>query len=338
MPRHERRQHFRMEDDVYFNYRIVDPDDIYSDRVFIDKPDGKNGQKYLEVSRYFQDIDCKIDFLSLQMLITGAVQMHKVSISLGGMSFKTQEFIKEKTNLKIVLYTKPKMIPIILDATSVYSEYQNEYEYRTAVEFTGLTAEQKQLLSQHLLSQQRKYPSDTGITQELNDIKRLLANNHLKGKKLLDEANSIFIALTNRPHQQTRLNWLASELANKCYQKYSKKYFAHCSKAIEKQLLYSDWRHASWYRKTLQTLSCGYLRVPQHTDINQIKINIDFNSDEFQSHVIQLNFLPPSIFDNLGEPQSSRLKEFLFANLGLEPQNAVVSVKKIIDDKIMTVA
>jgi hypothetical protein len=185
MPIHERRQHFRIEDYLYFNYRVMEPGEMCSDRAVVDELLGKNGQRYLEASHYFQNIDyelaeltqaialkdpalahylnllnTKIDYLSRQMLMTNTIQMRKVNISLGGMAFKTAELIKEKTNLKMVIYTKPKMIPIILEATVVYSQYQGEHHYRTAVAFNGLTDEQEQILSQHILLGQVKTRSD----------------------------------------------------------------------------------------------------------------------------------------------------------------------------------
>ncbi|MDR3443466.1 MAG: PilZ domain-containing protein [Legionella sp.] len=185
MPIHERRQHFRIEDHVYFNYRIMKPGEICSDRAVSDELLGKNSQRYLEASHYFQNIDyelaeltqaialkdpalvhylnllnSKIDYLSRQMLMTNTVQMHKVNISLGGMAFKTPELLKEHTNLKMVIYTKPRMIPIIVEATVVYSQYQDEHHYRTAVTFNNLTEEQEQILSQHILLGQAKMRSD----------------------------------------------------------------------------------------------------------------------------------------------------------------------------------
>ncbi len=185
MPIHERRQHFRVEDHIYFNYRVMEPGELCPDRAVVDQLLGKNGQRYLEAAHYFQEIDyelaeltqvialkeptiahylnllnAKIDYLSRQMLMTNTIQLRKVNISLGGMAFKTPELIKEKTLLKLVIYTKPKMIPIIVEGTVVYSQYQSEHNYRTAVSFNGLTNEQEQILSQHILLAQAKHRSD----------------------------------------------------------------------------------------------------------------------------------------------------------------------------------
>jgi hypothetical protein len=185
MPVHERRQHFRVDDHIYFDYRIISPGEFCYDLSISNQLLGENGQKYMEASQYFQNIDyelaeltqalaikepaiahylnllnAKIDYLSRHMMMSNKLQMRKVNLSLGGMAFKTTEQIKDKTNLKIVIYTKPKMVPIIIDAVVVYSQFQGENRYRTAVSFTQLTAEQEQLLSQHILQAQVKNQAD----------------------------------------------------------------------------------------------------------------------------------------------------------------------------------
>lgn len=185
MPIHERRQHFRIEDRLYFNFRILEAGESLSDRAVLDELLGNSGQKYIETSQYFQDLDyelteltqaiamkepviahylnllnSKIDYMVRQMIMDQTIKMRKVNISLGGMAFKANNHIKEKTELKMLIYTKPKMIPLILDATVVYSQFQGEMTYRTAVTFKNLTQEQEQLLSQHILMCQMKNTSD----------------------------------------------------------------------------------------------------------------------------------------------------------------------------------
>lgn len=185
MPVHERRQHFRIDDRIYFDYRILAPGEFCSDMAITNQLLGENGKKFMEAAQYFQNIDnelaeltkeiagseptlahylnllnSKIDYLSRQVLMTGNVELHKVNISLGGMAFKTEEQAKENSHVKIVIYTKPKMTPIVLDARVVYSQFQGEAHYRTSVAFNGLTHEQEQLLSQHILLAQIKSRSD----------------------------------------------------------------------------------------------------------------------------------------------------------------------------------
>lgn len=181
MPLHERREHFRIDDHVYFDYRVVGVGQFYSDLSLKNELLGEKGQLYMEMANYFQDIEyelaeltqtlsvkepalahylnllnAKIDYVSKQIMLGSKIQMHKVNLSLGGMSFQTPEQIKEKSRLKIILYTKPKMTPILVDAQVVFCQYQKDGSYRIAVAFENLTMEQEQLLSQHILLVQVK--------------------------------------------------------------------------------------------------------------------------------------------------------------------------------------
>lgn len=185
MPVHERRQHFRVEDHIYFDYKIIEMGGICSDKTITEDLLGQNGQRYLETTQYFQSVDyeltsltrnlalqdaalahylnllnSKIDYLARHLFIGDKVHLRKVNISLGGMSFNAKERIKEKTHLKIVIYTKPRMIPILIDGVSIYSQFMNGSSYRTAIQFDPLTAEQEQLLSQHIMQAQTKCRAD----------------------------------------------------------------------------------------------------------------------------------------------------------------------------------
>lgn len=185
MPVHERRQHFRIEDQVYFDYKVIPSGEICSDKAITEDLLGQNGRRYLETTQYFQSLDyelseltqslalqepalahylnlvnAKIDYLARHLLIGDKINLRKVNISLGGMAFKTNERLKEKTRIKIIIYTKPKMLPIVVDAFVMYSQFHNENQYRTAVQFEDLDAEQEQLLSQHIILAQAKCRAD----------------------------------------------------------------------------------------------------------------------------------------------------------------------------------
>jgi hypothetical protein len=180
MPVHERRQHFRIEDQIYFDYKLIEAGSVYSDKQITEDLLGQSGKRYLETNQYFQSLDyelaeltqslamkepaiahylnlinAKIEYLARHLLIGEKIHLRKVNISLGGMAFKTKERIKEKTRVKIVIYTKPKMLPIIINAVVVYSQFHNETQYHTAVQFEGLDREQEQLLSQHIMIAQQ---------------------------------------------------------------------------------------------------------------------------------------------------------------------------------------
>ncbi|KTD19036.1 PilZ domain-containing protein [Legionella jordanis] len=185
MPVHERRQHFRIEDQIYFEYRLIEGEEIFSDKSLTEELLGQSGKQYLETTQYFQSLDyelseltqslalkdpaiahylnllnAKIEHLARHLMIGDKIQLRKVNISLGGMSFKTKERVKERSHMKILIYTKPKMLPVIVDAVVVYSQFHNENHYRTAVQFEGLSNEQEILLSQHIMIAQSKCRAD----------------------------------------------------------------------------------------------------------------------------------------------------------------------------------
>lgn len=187
MTTQERRQHFRIEDQIYFEYKILEPGNCYSDQSLTDELLGQAGQRYLETSRYFQSLDyelaeltqsiglkepalahylnllnAKIDHLTRYLTMGEKTELRKVNISLGGMAFKSREKIHEKTYLKVVIYTKPKMVPIVVNAMVVYSEPTEPAQYRTAIQFENMTSEQEQLLSQHIMyAQVQNHPIDS---------------------------------------------------------------------------------------------------------------------------------------------------------------------------------
>lgn len=186
MPVNERRQHFRIEDQIYFEYKILEPGNCYSDKSISDDLLGQGGQRYLEAMQYFQSLDyelsqltqslamkepavahylnlinAKIDYLVRNLTIGEKIRLKKVNISLGGMSFKSKQKIKEKTRLKVVIYTKPKMVPILINAVVVYSQYLSPTFHRTAIQFESLTYEQEQLLSQHIMHAQVQSRTDS---------------------------------------------------------------------------------------------------------------------------------------------------------------------------------
>lgn len=182
---HERRQHFRVDDQVYFDFRFLKPGEMTFDKSITQQLLGVNGIRFMDAVQYFESIDkelsgltqqigikepavahylnllnTKIDFISRQLFMGGKIHLRKVNLSLGGMTFHVMDKLEERTPLKMVIYTKPKMIPIIVDARVVYSKLERDNQFRTAVEFYALNAEQEQLLSQHIMLSQFKQRDD----------------------------------------------------------------------------------------------------------------------------------------------------------------------------------
>jgi hypothetical protein len=114
MPLQEQRETFRVDDIIYFDYKIINVPDkqlATDEDVF-----GPAGQKYLETSQNLQNIDAeiaeltsavalkdptiahffnllnsKIEFLSRMVLLENKLKFHEVNLSLGGMAFNVEK-------------------------------------------------------------------------------------------------------------------------------------------------------------------------------------------------------------------------------------------------------
>jgi len=153
-----------------------------------------------------------------------------------------------------------------------------------------------------------------GIQDDVAKINNII-NSKLKGPALINEANVIFKKLSESKTKEPRLSRLAEQLAEKCFKEGSFIYFSKISKAIETALLKEDWGKASWYRKMFHILSFGFYRIPRYNSVNSIKIDLNFNSEEFQMHFCQLEYTHQSVIKRLGATQAANFSMFIYANL-----------------------
>lgn len=172
----ERRHHIRVEDQVYFDFKIIEPGNYQSNRSIQEELLGKNSQRYLEITQHFQNIEyelsqvaqnlsrkdanlahylnlvnSKIDFLAKNFLLQDETKLKSVNLSLGGIAFKTIQKVKETSLVKLVIYVKPDMVPLLLDGVVIYSRYVEKYCYKTAIQFQNMTKGQEQLLATHIM-------------------------------------------------------------------------------------------------------------------------------------------------------------------------------------------
>ncbi len=186
MPVNERRQHFRIDDKVYMDYRVISASEMQTDEYIEKDLMGHSNQRYLETTRYFEEIDrelaqvsqtlalteptiahylnlinAKVDYISRHLLIGESISLQNVNLSLGGMRFTCHDQISTGKLLKIVLYTKPKMIPIVLNATCVSSNRFKNSFHKISCQFKAMTLEQEQLLAQHIMHAQIKEKADS---------------------------------------------------------------------------------------------------------------------------------------------------------------------------------
>lgn len=178
----DRRQHDRVDDQLYFDYRIFQSDSYQSEHDLINELLGPDNQQYIETSEYFSDIEAemkhltqdialntpsiahylnlinaKVDFLLRQLLISKKIDLIPVSLSLGGISFRATHKISRHTRAKLLIYTKPKMIPIITNGICLHCHGQKDAHYQITMKFEHLDNHQEQLLSQHILLAQVRY-------------------------------------------------------------------------------------------------------------------------------------------------------------------------------------
>ncbi|CAM2940933.1 protein kinase domain containing protein [Legionella steigerwaltii] len=154
-----------------------------------------------------------------------------------------------------------------------------------------------------------------GITHELNEINELLRTEKLVDSEFLEQANTIFVAISERNPSEPRLNRVAEKLAIKCYTNYSEHYFSKISQEIEDALSDQDWNYAPWWRQAIHIFSLGHFRIERITKVEEIKINLDYNDPVFRSHLIQFEFLPAEALENLGVIEGNNLKNYFIEHL-----------------------
>lgn len=171
----EGRPYFRTKDEVYYGYELIQENPFVSNDPFSDKLVRYDSSEEFEMLQYLKSIDrelvnlyrsladdhpalgqylkllnTKIDHLAERLVGKANTQSRKVNLSLNGMSFKTEKRIREKTLMKLIIYTKPNLLPIVVKAKVIYSQFHTKNHYHTAVEFESLTEEQADLLSHHI--------------------------------------------------------------------------------------------------------------------------------------------------------------------------------------------
>lgn len=172
----ERRQSFRIEDDVYLDYRLLDADTSAESSIDADIAGVCRGLMQLrelnvqaghalanirkqnsEIAHYLSILDKKIETLA-QM--TGAVGMGHdirpethVNIGSGGMAFTAKEPLQKGQRLALKLVLFPSHLCIQATATVVYSK-ESDGNFWTGLNFDPLPEHEQDALIRHLLEKQ----------------------------------------------------------------------------------------------------------------------------------------------------------------------------------------
>lgn len=174
----ERRQSFRIEDEVYLDYRLLQDGEMPEDGDEHDMTRICQGlmqlrelnvqaghalagirKQHSELAHYLGLIDKKIEILA-QM--TGAIGMGRnitpstrVNIGSGGMAFTTPEPLTKGSRLALKLVLFPSHLCLQLVATVAYSQPGGDHQgCWTGVEFEPLPEHENDALIRHLLEKQ----------------------------------------------------------------------------------------------------------------------------------------------------------------------------------------
>lgn len=175
----EKRQFFRIEQDVIFNFRLVSSDNVLHNRpeqhfehsetlcLFseLQHIDSNNAQLLESIkhkdplmAEYLNTINQKIDLVCQQVLATQSsvhdMENGRVDISQGGLAFNCDHSIGVESWVAVKLIFLPCYAGIISYGQVTRSTLQADGSYLIGVRFHNLTAEQSKLIAKQIFSTQ----------------------------------------------------------------------------------------------------------------------------------------------------------------------------------------
>jgi len=175
----EKRQFFRIQQDVIFNYCAVSNDNVVHNRpeqhfehtetlcLFSEFQQlDTSGQPLLEgikkesplIANYLENINQKLNLLCQQTLSHQSsihdIDGGKVDISQGGLAFNCDTVLGVESWLAIKLIFLPSYTGIISYAQVTRNAVQADGSYLVGVRFHGLTEEQSKIIAKQILSSQ----------------------------------------------------------------------------------------------------------------------------------------------------------------------------------------
>lgn len=176
----EKRQYFRIQQDVIFDYRAVSTDDVshISAEQHFDHANAlglisqfqqldNDSHKLLEsiqhenpsVAAYLGILNQKLNRLSQQLLANEAVSAHdsesgRIDLSLGGVGFSTIEHLGVESWFAVKLVFLPSYVGLVTYAQVTRCEPQIDGSYLIGARFHQLNEEQQRILSRQVLQSQ----------------------------------------------------------------------------------------------------------------------------------------------------------------------------------------
>ncbi len=179
----ERREFFRIEDEVVLSYRVTGeeeldalirnlregmPNRFSASANFMATSRQMNGLlrkihgQTPDLARYLEALDRKLNMLA-QLFVVEEIEHNdqptrEVSLSAGGMSFQARGPLVVGDHLEVKLVLFPSLTGILTVGSVVYCEKlpqaDAEFPYRVAVEFSSLQDNERDLLVKHILNKQ----------------------------------------------------------------------------------------------------------------------------------------------------------------------------------------
>jgi len=181
----ERREYFRIDDEVALDYRPIDEADIdaLSDRIHARFPDRftvassftatsrqmtqalhKVQNQSPELVRCLQAIDQKLNMLA-QLFVSEEMHLdqqptREVNLSAGGLAFRSQHEIRTGSLLEMRIVLFPSLIGILTLSRVIHcepiSDTNVDFPWQVAVNFEQLRERDRELLVRHVMAKQTR--------------------------------------------------------------------------------------------------------------------------------------------------------------------------------------
>ena len=178
----EKRQYFRIQQDVIFNFKCVNTDavsHISADQHFdhsgalglasqfqqMDNDSSKLlkdiKQDNIAVADYLDMLNRKMNLLAQQMLVNEAVSAHdsdsgRIDLSQGGIGFISSHSIGIESWLAVKLIFTPSYVSLLSYAQVTRNQAQNDDCYLIGARFHQLNDEQQRILARQVMQTQRQ--------------------------------------------------------------------------------------------------------------------------------------------------------------------------------------
>ena len=179
----ERREYFRIDDEVVLEYRAIRDEDVEPlvERIQAGVPDRftaassfaatsrqmsqvihKVQNQSPELARCLRTIDQKLNILA-QLFVTEEIQIEQhpaqeVNLSAGGLAFRSQEAIAEGTLLEMRMVLFPSLIGILNVSRVLHCERLSDgdaqFPWQIAVAYEHLRESDRELLVRHIMTKE----------------------------------------------------------------------------------------------------------------------------------------------------------------------------------------